>query len=54
MRRSNCGCPYCKGEHVPDSRGGWKGRRNNKGFMFGNTRDATKCGKKYPNRPRKV
>ena len=32
---TKCGCVYCKGEYVPDTRNAWKARRNKKGRTFG-------------------
>jgi len=45
MFNTKCGCPYCKGLPVPDSRSGWKAKRNKKGFTYGSTRSATKGGR---------
>lgn len=35
MSKTNCGCPYCKGEKIPQSRNAWKSRRNKHGRLFG-------------------
>ena len=35
MFQTKCGCPYCKGEYVADTRNAWKSRRNKHGRGFG-------------------
>ena len=35
MFNTKCGCPYCKGINVPDTRNAWKSRKNKHGRGFG-------------------
>lgn len=35
MFNTKCGCPYCKGQVCPQSRNGWKARRNKRGHIYG-------------------
>jgi len=46
MFNTKCGCPYCKGEKIPNSRWGWKGRKN----KHGNTYGSFKVGDKHINK----
>lgn len=41
MFNTKCGCPDCKGEKVPTSRWGWKGRKNKRGNMYGSFKNPT-------------
>jgi hypothetical protein len=31
-----CGCPTCAGHDTPNSRAGWKSKRNKRGGIYGN------------------
>jgi hypothetical protein len=40
-----CGCLYCKRQGIPTTHMGWKGLKNRKGYMYGETKKVTKGGK---------
>jgi hypothetical protein len=41
MYNTKCGCPDCKGEKAPTSRGGWKSRKNRYGNPYGSHKNPT-------------
>jgi hypothetical protein len=41
MFNTKCGCPDCKGEKIPNSRGAWKSRKNRHGKPYGSFKNPT-------------